>query len=233
LIEVGSHDCVVTASEDDQQRSFFLRILSQFSVTTSIHTEQEEIPQRWFSPVALFVCHESRQHTLRHYRLIEHPEFIYESFYCDPSIDILWFNYEFTGDDVNHPHSQEYMDKLYQSYGTRLNLFRTVLVDEMFWDPQSRNQEYLGRLLGLETILIMDTSRNDTFRQDVPPIVYDKEDFEHFAAVGQKEYSNFKARHPYWPLKNIEYLTRDSKGDTSNNGLRTGTYPLVRRAIIS
>jgi hypothetical protein len=59
--------------------------------------------------------------------------------------------------------------------------------------------------------------------------VYGKEDFEHFAAVGHKEYSNFKARHPDWPLKNIEYLTRDTKHDTSNNGLRAGMYPLVRR----
>ncbi len=196
---------------------------------TSIHTNQEDVPQRWFSQVALFVCHESRQHTLRYYRLIEHPEFVYESFYCDPSIDILWFTYQFTGQQVNHPHSHEYMDNLYQSYGAQLNLFRTVLIDEMFWNPECGNQEYLGRLLGLETILIMDTSRQDTFRGDVQPIIYDKEDFKHFIIAEQKEYSSFKARHPNWPLKSIEYLARGNEIDTSSIGLVPGPYPLLRR----
>jgi hypothetical protein len=31
---------------------------------------------------------------------------------------------------------------------------------------------------------------------------------EHFVAAGQKEYSSFKAQHPDWPLKNIEYLAQ-------------------------
>jgi hypothetical protein len=206
LIEVGSHDCAITASEDD--RSFFLRILGHFSVRNSIHTEQEEIPQRWFSPVALFVCYESRLHTLRHYRLVENPERIYEPFYCNPSVDILWFTHQFTGQQVNRPHSHEYMDKLYQSYGAHLDRFRAVLIDEMFWNPECGNQEYLGHLLGLETILIMDTSRQDKLLEDLMPTVYGKEDLEHFVAAGQKEFSSFKAQYPDWPLKNIEYLAQ-------------------------
>ncbi|PMD19551.1 hypothetical protein NA56DRAFT_204192 [Hyaloscypha hepaticicola] len=208
LIEVGSHDCSVTGSEDNLNRCFFLRILGLFSVRTSIHTQQEEIPQQWFSPVALLVCHESRRHTLRHYRLIENPERIYEPFYCSPSVDILWFTHQFTGQQINRPHSHEYMDKLYQSYGAHLNLFRAVLIDEMFWNPECGNQEYLGRLLELETILVMDTSRQDDLLDDFLPEVCEKEDLEHFVAAGQKEYSSFKARHTDWPLKNIEFLAR-------------------------
>lgn len=210
LIEVGNHESNAATSEDDADPIFSLRILGNFSVRKSIHTEQEDIPQHWFSPVALFVCPESRQHTLRHYRLIAQPEINHEPFYYDPSIDILWFNYDFTGDAVNHPHSQEHMDQLYQSYGAQLDHFRTVLIDEIFWNPESGNKEYLAKLLGLQTILIMDTSRHDMSRTEVIPIIYDEEDFEHHRAVGKKEYANFMVKHPNWPLKSIEYLARNT-----------------------
>jgi hypothetical protein len=38
------------------------------------------------------------------------------------------------------------MDKLNRWYGTQLNLFKNALVEEMFWDPERGNQEYLSRL---------------------------------------------------------------------------------------
>jgi hypothetical protein len=222
LIEVGSHGRDAVSVEDSDHNhehehdhgdpTFSLCILGNFSSKHSIHTEQEQIPQQWFSPVALFVCHESRQHTLRYYSLIENQESKSESFYCDPSVDILWFNYEFTGHAVNLAHIElhDRMDKLCQQYHTTLDLFKTVLVDEIFWNPESGNQEYLALLLSLTTILIMDTSRQDTSREDVIPTIYDHEDLEHFIAAEKKECAKFKEQHPRWPLQSIQYLARDT-----------------------
>jgi hypothetical protein len=193
--------------DDDDEHPFFMRIAGPFSVIHYIHTKREEISQQWFSPVALFVCQESRRHTLRHYRLIQHAVFEAGSFYSDPSVDVLWFDYEFTGHDVNDlPQSQERMDMLSQCYGTQLDLFKNVLVEEMFWDPERGNQEYLGFLLGLEIILLMDTSRQDI----CTPVELDPEDLQNCIVVGKKEYSKFNERHPTWPLKSIRYLDRNS-----------------------
>ncbi|KAE9367570.1 hypothetical protein N431DRAFT_69684 [Stipitochalara longipes BDJ] len=212
LIEVGKNGRDTVASEDEGGPSFTLRILGNFSARHFIHAEQVQIPQQWFSPVALFVCHESRQHTLRHYRLIEQPKFSMEPFYCDPSMDILWFTYEFTGHAFNMPHVelQARMDKLCHQYCTLLHFFKTVLVDEIFWSPESGNQEYLATLPGLETILIMDTSRPDTSRESAVPAIYDREDLQHFIVAGRKECAKFKEKHPSWLLKTIEYLARDA-----------------------
>jgi hypothetical protein len=229
LIEVRIHGRDAVGVEDGDENhdhddpTFSLRILGNFSTKDSIHTEQEGIPQQWFSPVGLFVCHESRQHTLRHYRLIENAEFNSEPFYCDPSIDILWFDYEFTGHAVNLAHVElhDRMDKLCQQYRTPLNLFKIVLVDEVFWNPESGNQEYLALLLSLETILIMDTSRQDTSREDVIPTIYDREDLKHFIIAEEKECAKFKEQHPNWPLKNIVYLARD----TNTTGYISCTAP--------
>jgi len=212
LIEVGKNSDDAATSENEGGPAFTLRILGNFSASHSIHTEQVQIPQQWFSPVALFVCHESRQHTLRHYRLIEQAQLNLEPFYCDPSIDILWFTYEFTGHAVNMPHIelQARMDKLCQEHPSLLHLFKAVLVDEIFWNPESGNQEYLGKLLRLETILIMDTSREDASRKDAIPTVCGREDLQHFMVAARKECAKFKERHPGWPLKTIEYFARDA-----------------------
>jgi 2EXR family len=232
LIEVGSHNRNAVSVEDDERNhghdepTFSLRILGNFSTRYSIHTEQEQIPQQWFSPVALFVCHESRQHTLRHYTLTKHQESEFEPFYCDPSVDILWFNYEFTGHAVNLAHVElhDRMDKLCKKYRTPLKYFKTVLVDEIFWNPDSGDQEYLALLLGLETILIMDTSREDASREDAIPTIYDREDWEHLIAAEQKEYAKLKEKHPDWALKSIQYLARDA----NTTGFLSNTAPKTR-----
>ena len=210
MIEIGKNGRDVATPENENGPDFTLRILGNFSARHSIHTEEVQIPQQWFSPVALFVCHESRQHTLRHYRLIEQTQLNIEPFYCDPSIDILWFTYEFTGHAVNMPHVEleARMDRLCQQNLTLLHLFKAVLIDEIFWNPESGNQEYLGKLPALETIFIMDTSRRDTSREDSIPVVYDCQELQHFVAAGRKECAKFKERHSDWPLKNIEYLAR-------------------------
>jgi hypothetical protein len=54
----------------------------------------------------------------------------------------------------------------------------------------------------------MDISRQEDLLDDFLPTVYGKENLGHFLAAGQKEYTSFKARHPDWPLKNIEYLAQ-------------------------
>ncbi|PMD40474.1 hypothetical protein L207DRAFT_339038 [Hyaloscypha variabilis F] len=224
LIEVGKNSRDTTSSEAAGDPCFTLRILGNFSARHSIPTEQVQLRQQWFSPVALFVCHESRQHTLRHYRLIEQPEINLEPFYCDPPIDILWFTYEFTGHAVNmrHVELQSRMDQLCHQHPNLLNLFKTVLVDEIFWNPESGNQDYLSHLLSLETILIMDTSRQDASCENAVPIVYDCEDLQHFIVAGKKECTKFKERRPNWPLKNIEYLARGTVNITHETRISLG-----------
>ena len=72
---------------------------------------------------------------------------------------MILFNYEFTGHDVNKPpYSQEHMDDLCRWHGAQLDIFKIILVEQIFWDSERRNQQYLAGLLSPDTILITDTS---------------------------------------------------------------------------
>jgi hypothetical protein len=50
------------------------------------------------------------------------------------------------------------MDDLCRWHGAQLDIFKIILVEQIFWDSERRNQQYLAGLLSPDTILITDTS---------------------------------------------------------------------------
>jgi hypothetical protein len=102
-------------------------------------------------PVALWVCQESRGHTLSQYRTMQHAESTTYSFFFNPSCDILWFCRELTG----QPKCQR---DLQLSYGGQLDTITTVLVEEAEWaysTPARYTSYFLATLSCLETIVLV------------------------------------------------------------------------------
>jgi hypothetical protein len=50
------------------------------------------------------------------------------------------------------------MDDLCRWRGAQLDIFKIILVEQIFWDSERRNQQYLAGLLSPDTILTTDTS---------------------------------------------------------------------------
>jgi hypothetical protein len=101
-------------------------------------------------PVALRVCHESRQHTLTQYILIQHAK-LEASFYFNPYRDSLWFSMDFTDEP-------SYLRELKRYYGGQLGKFRTVLVDEGDWtefSPAEYILDHITPLGGVKTVQIV------------------------------------------------------------------------------
>ncbi|KAH6704089.1 hypothetical protein BKA61DRAFT_450808, partial [Leptodontidium sp. MPI-SDFR-AT-0119] len=110
-------------------------------------------------PVSLYVCHESRKHTLKQYRLMEHTNAKAGSFYFNPRHDVLWFSFDFT-DEL------DYLRDLLRCYGEQLNDIESVLIEEAEWEeltPARYKSKYLSRLRGLKsiTVLFRDDNNNN------------------------------------------------------------------------
>jgi hypothetical protein len=101
-------------------------------------------------PVALRVCHESRQHTLTQYILMQHAQ-LEASFYFNPYRDSLWFSMDFTDEP-------RYLRELKRYYGGQLGQFRTVLVDEGDWtefSPAGYILDNIAPLGGVKTVQVV------------------------------------------------------------------------------
>jgi 2EXR family len=90
-------------------------------------------------PIALQACKESREHTLKRYRRMEHLEITAGSFYFNPSRDVLFLSMDYIDD-------QRYSEDLKRLYNGQLNHIRTVLVLDCMWDDTS-SAEYIRKFL--------------------------------------------------------------------------------------
>lgn len=102
-------------------------------------------------PVALGVCHESRQHTLKHFLAMEHSKSDAGSFFFRPLHDLLWFSLDFTDE-------KERLQDLVHFYGDQLLCFQVVLVCEDDWitdTPYGYMSNYLSPMGPLEEIHIV------------------------------------------------------------------------------
>ncbi|CAD6446988.1 548c8ca1-dcab-4d66-83db-05603e4b4183 [Sclerotinia trifoliorum] len=117
-------------------------------------------------PVSLYVCHESRKHTLKQYRLMKHTNAKAGSFYFNPRHDVLWFSFDFTDEP-------DYLRDLLRCYGKQLNDIESVLVEEAEWEeltPARYKSNYLSRLRGLKSITVLfrdDEDKDEDSVQDV------------------------------------------------------------------
>ncbi|CZT52253.1 uncharacterized protein RSE6_13542 [Rhynchosporium secalis] len=108
-------------------------------------------------PVSLHVCLESRQHTLKQYRLMEHTNAKAGSFYFNPHHDVLWFSFDFTDEP-------SYLRDLLHCYGEQLNCIESVLVREAEWEeftPRRYMSKYLSCLGGLKSIAVLFRDEED------------------------------------------------------------------------
>jgi hypothetical protein len=102
-------------------------------------------------PVSLYICQESRIHTLSQYRRIEHTAAKQGSFYFNPYRDVMWLSIDFT-DEPN------YLRDLKRCYGTQLNAIGNLLVEESDWTectPAGYYSWYLEPFGGLKSILLL------------------------------------------------------------------------------
>jgi hypothetical protein len=83
-------------------------------------------------PAALWVCHESRQHTLKKYEIIRHLHSPTSLFPFSPTRDILWLS-----DDLD----DQSLKALQSCYGESLRQFQSILVEiDRFDKPKDRNR---------------------------------------------------------------------------------------------
>ncbi|PYH91141.1 hypothetical protein BO71DRAFT_401650, partial [Aspergillus ellipticus CBS 707.79] len=85
------------------------------------HTAVQQSPQQ--QPIALWICQESRIHTLKHFIPITHATLPGGSFYLDPKRDSLLLCWDF----------EVCQNALVEFYGRQLRMFDNVLVDGHFW----------------------------------------------------------------------------------------------------
>lgn len=109
--------------------------------------EAEEPLEACPNPTALYVCHESRIHTLRQYIEIQHGGIITDVFYMNPKLDILWLS-EDTSDDMEKLNSLKYC------YGNQIELVSQVLVGEAEWDTREYLLDFFGMLKGLHRVYV-------------------------------------------------------------------------------
>ena len=108
-------------------------------------------------PVALSVCHESRQHTLKHFLAMRHSKSDAGSFFFRPLHDLLWFSIDFADE-------KERQQDMVHFYGDQLLRFQVVLVGEDDWiddTPDGYISNYLAPMGPLEEIHIVYSDFDD------------------------------------------------------------------------
>ncbi|KAL5327990.1 hypothetical protein ACEPPN_005696 [Leptodophora sp. 'Broadleaf-Isolate-01'] len=154
-----------------------LRFVGTLSTVLNTNVGRRVVEQRPVEscppPVSLFVCHESRKHTLKQYRSMEHTNSKAGSFYFNPRHDVLWFSFGAVQHDYGY---QDLMCLCNERFGSdftvkplyRRNLLRfcneqlsdieRVLVKEAEWEeitPARYNSKYLSSLSGLKIITVL------------------------------------------------------------------------------
>jgi hypothetical protein len=97
------------------------------------------------------VCRESREHTLKHYRRMEHLETTAGSFYFNPSHDVLLLSMYYTDD-------QYYSDELKRLYNGQLKYITSVLMLDRTWvdtTPAGHIRKFLINFGGREIIRLL------------------------------------------------------------------------------
>ncbi|RYC81196.1 hypothetical protein BFJ63_vAg15912 [Fusarium oxysporum f. sp. narcissi] len=103
-------------------------------------------------PIALSVCAESRQHTLRSFYYLRHHERSEWSFYLDPTQDVVWLSDSLWKDIC---FDNEDAVRLGRSYGSRLSHVEQVIVNAEKWrDLEELNiLPYFGCLKTIKLLL--------------------------------------------------------------------------------
>ncbi|KAL5330845.1 hypothetical protein ACEPPN_000370 [Leptodophora sp. 'Broadleaf-Isolate-01'] len=132
-----------------------LRFVGTLSTVLNMNVGRRVVEQRPVEscppPVSLFVCHESRKHTLKQYRSMEHTNSKAGSFYFNPRHDVFWFSFDF----AEEPDCRR---DLLRFCNEQLSDIESVLVEEAEWEeitPARYNSKYLSSLSGLKVITVL------------------------------------------------------------------------------
>ncbi|KAL4744327.1 hypothetical protein BDW72DRAFT_199701 [Aspergillus terricola var. indicus] len=166
-------------------------------------------------PIALWICHESRMHTLKDYALIQHPDLPECSFYFNPRHDLLWLRCDITSDS-------KLLKELQASYLNSLTQFRILLVEDTEWEGWDLSSSLaLSILPALQTVVLIADDHED----DGTLVKYSGQEHREFATRYQTEYSMFVGCGWQGTSPQLEYIDRDG-----NSYL--GTYIHHRMATI-
>ncbi|KAA8644941.1 hypothetical protein EYZ11_009315 [Aspergillus tanneri] len=185
VIEAASWE---TFDDDEYEESTILRPVGTLNTLLGAdfscrHLEIRSPVEHCLPPIALWICHESRVHTLKQYTLIQHPDLSECSFYFSPRRDLLWLSCDITSET-------ERLDELQASYGASLDNFRALLAEDTeweFWDQDQSSSPLLSILPALQTIVLV----ADDFDDDGTPNTYSSEEYRKLAADYRNEYSKF------------------------------------------
>jgi hypothetical protein len=121
----------------------------RFSLATHLNNEHVESN----TLVALYVCQESRRHTLSVYQRMEHAKYPDESFYFNPYRDVIFFSFDFIWDCEE----EDYFSDLEKYYGDQLSFIKTALVEgQILWcEGPAWYSDCLRSLGGLKNILVL------------------------------------------------------------------------------
>ncbi|OKL55249.1 hypothetical protein UA08_09471 [Talaromyces atroroseus] len=151
-------------------------------------------------PIALWICQESRMHTLKTYALVQHPELPECAFYFNPRQDLLWLSCDIA-DDI------EGLEELRASYQTSITQFRILLVEDTEWedwqwDPSSAPA--LSILPGLRTVVLIGDDHDDNGTL----ITYCAEEYQERATKYENDYHTFcESINPATSYR-LEYMDR-------------------------
>ena len=111
----------------------------------------DEVPYKTcLDPVALWVCQESRTHTMNQYITIRYPVLETSSFYFSPRRDVLQLSLDAT-DEI-------YLVLDLRLYGHQLKNVAVALVEKLWQDektPKRYYSSFLNILSGLRTVLLL------------------------------------------------------------------------------
>ena len=113
-------------------------------------------------PVALQVCQESRRHTLKRYRAIEHVANRNARFYVDPGRDLLW------SDSILIDELQNFLD-LGHCYRRQLAQIEMLFVEEDEWRVYHESGSMLKHFVpfrGLKMIVILLEDDGEVFHEE-------------------------------------------------------------------
>jgi hypothetical protein len=157
------------------------------------------------NPIALSVCHISRQHTLKKYTLLRHAEFNAGSFYFNPKYDIIWLSRDFTDESCNLKNIKDY-------YGSQLHGIRNVLVEAIEWHDATAyryTKNYLSPFGKIQNLLVLYGDFDDKGKFIVP---------------GAKDISSLSQ------FYRNEYA-RLSAGENPGNGVSKHLHFITRKAL--
>lgn len=153
-------------------------------------------------PLALWICRESREHTLKHYMFIRHPGLSAGSFYFSPARDILWLSW-----DVSDP---MYLAELQEDYGRSLDRFKTLVIEDDEWEdgqPDIHLPGFFSILPELETILL---TANDLDDDDNLLFSFPAEEHRRRADSYREGYAKFLESGKYSTATRVLYIDRSN-----------------------